>query len=495
APEVEAYWGVDFSAEAISVLRQQVARQPELVDRVQLRVSAAHELDGLPADFFDTVVINSVAQYFPNASYLTDLLESLSQLVVPGGAIFLGDQRNLRTQRWFQTAIRLHQWTGQQSEADLSRAIEQALMMEKELLVDPEYFAAVAGRVPAIESVDVQIKRGRGGNELVRHRFDVVLRTAPCDVRDLSGAPSLRYGVEVSNLAEIERRLITPKGGPLRVTGIPDARVAGEQAAAQALSEGRQVEEALAALSRPDDGAIDPETLFELAEMHGQQVRVSYTSGVPGRLDAVFGVGDDEPSGTYLAVAELEPQAHVNNPLGSRRLGALVTALRSFAEQRLPEYMVPAAFVPLDALPMTVNGKLDRRALPAPDFSSVSTGRGPRDDREAALCAVMAEVLALQTVGIDDNFFDLGGDSIISIQLVSRLRAAGLVLTARDVFRHKTVEAMAAVAEMTQDVTSEADRIPTPSSASDSDAAMDVSLVALSDDELQMFEAEWRLPE
>ncbi|WP_197049110.1 hypothetical protein, partial [Streptomyces violaceusniger] len=132
------------------------------------------ELEGLPTGFFDTVVINSVAQYFPHAAYLTDLLEALADLVVPGGAVFLGDQRNLRTQRAFQTAARLHGWTGQQGAAELSRAVEQTILMEKELLVDPEYFAAVARDIPAYTAVDVRVKRGHGDNELTRHRFDVV---------------------------------------------------------------------------------------------------------------------------------------------------------------------------------------------------------------------------------------------------------------------------------------------------------------------------------
>ncbi|WP_156107646.1 class I SAM-dependent methyltransferase, partial [Streptomyces violaceusniger] len=73
AGDCETYWGLDFSAEAIAVLRRQVAARPELAERVRLRVSAAHELEGLPTGFFDTVVINSVAQYFPHAAYLTDL--------------------------------------------------------------------------------------------------------------------------------------------------------------------------------------------------------------------------------------------------------------------------------------------------------------------------------------------------------------------------------------------------------------------------------------
>ncbi|MFE7767872.1 AMP-binding protein, partial [Streptomyces sp. NPDC057438] len=123
--------------------------------------------------------------------------------------------------------------------------------------------------------------------------------------------------------------------------------------------------------------------------------------------------------------------------------------LREYAVPRLPAYMVPTAFVPLDALPLTVNGKLDKKALPAPPARSVAGESGtaaPGTAAEETLCAVFAGVLGLDSVGIDDGFFDLGGDSIASIQLVSRARKAGLLLTARDVFERRTVRELAAIA-------------------------------------------------
>lgn len=106
--------------------------------------------------------------------------------------------------------------------------------------------------------------------------------------------------------------------------------------------------------------------------------------------------------------------------------------------------MVPAAFVFLEALPLTPNGKLDRRGLPAPERQA-ETYRAPRTPAEQILCDLFAELLSLPRVGIVDNFFALGGDSILSILLVSRARRAGLELTARDVFQRQTVEALAAV--------------------------------------------------
>ena len=140
---------------------------------------------------------------------------------------------------------------------------------------------------------------------------------------------------------------------------------------------------------------------------------------------------------------------------GHKRLVAYVVAapevvvdqasLRSDLLRRLPDYMVPSAFVVLAQLPLTPNGKLDRRALPAPDVVAAAQ-RPPRSPREEMLCALFAELLGLPRVGIDDNFFALGGDSIMSIQLVSRARKAGLVITPRQVFQHQTVAALADVA-------------------------------------------------
>ncbi|MFJ2277592.1 amino acid adenylation domain-containing protein [Streptomyces sp. NPDC087866] len=121
--------------------------------------------------------------------------------------------------------------------------------------------------------------------------------------------------------------------------------------------------------------------------------------------------------------------------------GALdTTAVRAHVAAALPDYMVPSAFVSLDALPLTVNGKLDRKALPAPGPELPDAGRGPRSAQEEVLCGLFADVLKVDRVGIDDSFFELGGDSITSIQLVSRIRSVlGVKLSNRGIFETPTV--------------------------------------------------------
>jgi acyl carrier protein len=124
--------------------------------------------------------------------------------------------------------------------------------------------------------------------------------------------------------------------------------------------------------------------------------------------------------------------------------------LREFVGRWLPDHMVPSAFVPLDELPLTPNGKLDRRALPGPD-GPLFTGNvyvAPRTDTEQFLAEIWADVLDLKQVCVEDNFFDIGGDSLRSVQVTSRAKAAfNVVLTPREVLIARTVSALAELIE------------------------------------------------
>ncbi|WP_405858825.1 amino acid adenylation domain-containing protein [Streptomyces sp. NBC_00090] len=152
----------------------------------------------------------------------------------------------------------------------------------------------------------------------------------------------------------------------------------------------------------------------------------------PGVGEAVVRVRTD--SGEKQLVGYLVEQAPGSLP----DPGELRTLLR----RTLPEYMLPAAFVPLDRIPLTVNGKLDHRALPAPDTTTLRGARAytaPRTPVEERVAAVWTEVLGVDRVGVEDSFFDLGGDSIRAIALVGALRAAGYDVSVRDVFDFRTV--------------------------------------------------------
>jgi amino acid adenylation domain-containing protein len=167
------------------------------------------------------------------------------------------------------------------------------------------------------------------------------------------------------------------------------------------------------------------------------------------RYDVVLHVGPgDAAAGAEPAApasGERPWRSYANDPLRTRLARALVPELRRALQAELPEYMVPAAFVLLDDLPLTAHGKVDRAALPAPEPPRAAGVTPPRSAAEIALAAIWRELLGVEQVGVDDNFFELGGHSLLATQLVSRVRAAcNLDLPLRTVFESPTLGGLAA---------------------------------------------------
>ncbi|MFD8788585.1 alpha/beta fold hydrolase, partial [Kitasatospora sp. NPDC059599] len=152
-------------------------------------------------------------------------------------------------------------------------------------------------------------------------------------------------------------------------------------------------------------------------------------------------------------IAQATTTVRTDQPGEKRLIGYVVpttgttidpSTLRRDLAGSLPDYMLPAAIVVLDRLPLTINGKLDHKALPAPDFTTITTDRVPRTPREEILCRLFADVLGLPRVGIDDNFFELGGHSLLATRLISRIQSTfGVRHTIRTVFEAPTVAALA----------------------------------------------------
>ncbi|GAB2609716.1 amino acid adenylation domain-containing protein [Kribbella endophytica] len=467
APHCESYVGTDLSEKAIDALRVKVAALG-LAEKVELHAQPADDFTGLPEGTFDTVVVNSVVQYFPSADYLTAVLRGALERLAPGGVIFIGDVRNLRLLRALRAATEAgkHGRTPEQ----LRQIVDAAVEREGELLLDPDYFPAVARELGRVTSVDVRVKEADYHNELTRYRYDVVLRTGPVAVED--PVAELTWGEDVRTLEDLEAWLSgnVPCGSlgsvsAVRVCGVPNSRLAAD----------------LYKLRQIDGGGwvapgVDPEDAAGLASKLGYEVAVTWSAaGSEGELDLLF-VNGELPAQAYRPGPLRNPASLANEPAGVQDAAGLMRALRGYVADKLPAFMVPAAFVAVDHLPVNAAGKLDRAALPVPNYAGLSTGHAPNTPREKVLCAVAAEVLGLETVGVDDDFFALGGDSISSIGFVVRARAAGLTFSTRQVFERRTVEALAVVAVEAVEV---------------GESAGAMSLVALDDDEMAEFEAEW----
>ena len=388
--QCESYWGTDISAKVIKALAQQMQGYPEFANRVELRVQPAHEWHDLPRDFFDMIILNSVIQYFPSASYLVGVIREALKILLPGGMIFIGDVRNLHLFRDFVIATQISNSPPQTSISDLRARIENAIATEAELLIAPEFFEALKERLDSLAGIDIRAKRGHEVNELTQFRYDVVLVKKGAKIVELARVPTLRWGADISDSSALRLKLLHEENVALRVVDIPNRRLAGVFQVRQAFENGvedlRGLQRALE-IDLQAETIPEMETLYEIGREIGLQVAVTCSGRATERdcLEALF--WRRELPGLPSSVFRSEGNASSLEVYSNNTATLSPAALRRALAVTLPEHMIPAAIVILESLPLTPNGKLDRRALPAPVFASLppAVHRAPRTRRVLAV--------------------------------------------------------------------------------------------------------------
>ncbi|MGH8908707.1 MAG: amino acid adenylation domain-containing protein [Egibacteraceae bacterium] len=490
APGCQTYVGADFSASTLDVLARRLKGQG--LGRVRLLCRQADDFSDIAAGSFDAVVLNSVVQYFPDLDYLLRVLTGAVEAVAAGGVVFVGDVRSLPLLQAYHASVVAAKAAAGTPAAALAQRLARGLAEESELVVDPRLFQALAWRLPRIAWVEVSPKRGHHDTEMNRYRYDVALHVGQAPAP--AAAPSwLDWRRERLSVAGLGQRLAESRPEVLAVHGIPNARLSGDLAVLHTLTghdglgDGVQIGGLIhdglvqgepAVTGEPGGGGgvgVDPEQLWALGQELGYRVRLSWAAGRgDGGFDLICArAGQDPHTGAAAAVSYADwsqpsPGArldgYVNVPLQRRlaqaraQASALVPELRAHLRASVPDFMVPSTFVVLEALPLTANGKLDRGALPAPGGARPELETSfvaPRSPVEEVLARVWSQVLGVDRVGVHDNFFDLGGDSILSIQVVARAREAGLHLTPKLLFLHQTIAEQAQVIGQTQTAVAE----------------------------------------
>lgn len=445
APFCALYWGTDFSNAALQYVREQLKNLESPLPQVTLLQRTANDFTEIEAGVFDGMLMASVTQYFPNIDYLYHVLENMIQRIKPSGCILIADVRNLLLLEAFHTSVQTYRapdtWTREQ----LLLHIRQNIMQEKQLAVDPAFFHALQHHFPQIKRVDIQLRRGFYRNELTNYRYDVLLHIdgEALDEKAFSSIDreELDWQQQKLTLERVREHLTHTTPQSLFLKAVPNARTWVDVQTIKLLKDAdgpATVGELRALLHTMKNPAIDPEEIWALGNELSYIVDITWVNQDPtGSYNVLF---RREKAPEYLLAQEkpLYPlqtsisekasqhswDIYANNPTRGKMNRELLSQLRRYLGEHLPKYMLPTAFVLLENFPLTLNGKVDRRALPPPGRSRPDLAERyvePRTPIEERIAEIWSDVLGLDQVGLFDNFFALGGHSLLATHVVFQI--------------------------------------------------------------------------
>ena len=357
APMCESYYGSDLSSTAVSRLQEFTETQPQL-SHIELTQREATDFRDVRPRSLDTIVLNSVIQYFPNLTYLLNVLEGAARSVAPGGHIFVGDVRHFGLLRILQSSVQFAKASPDASVRWLKQKIALSVEQEAELVVDPQFFLALPQSDLPIVGAEILIKRGHARNELTRYRYDVLLHVG--ETKRISSRQEIEWPAGGTSIDDLVSRLKGRKFPSVRITGVPNRRIARDLAVTRALSlagDMQSVKEIMVHVDASEDVGVDPETIWESRDVTGYDVSVGWSPGsLNGSFDITLTDRDqcaEPPSVAPLAVnpPDLASMTFATDPLTVAQMNKLSLDLGEMLRTRLPEALLPAAVIVTNKLP------------------------------------------------------------------------------------------------------------------------------------------------
>jgi len=351
ASDCEHYVGTDFSGQALAHVRRYLdAGAP-----VELLRREALDFSGFKPGQFDTIIINSVIQYFPDPQYLHDVIAGCLPLISDGGRLVMGDLRSLPLLRAFHTAVtftrsnpkmRLREWRTQ---------VDRAMLEEDELVIAPGFFSALS--LPRISQVRFRLQRPGYDNELSKYRYAAIIEVGATPVT------TPMHWLDTHDPFAVEQLLAKEQPLQIGLRAVPNARLDLDNALVEQLELFARQEGTLEGLKRQLNkqalSGIEPKVWWEVGEKCGYVVDAGWSDNNPeGAYDVVM---TRQTAGNPMQIgvpAQISHGENINHPLRGKTARALGPKLRALCQEQLPEYMLPAHYIMLPALPLTPNGKL-----------------------------------------------------------------------------------------------------------------------------------------
>ncbi|MEO6231488.1 MAG: amino acid adenylation domain-containing protein [Ferruginibacter sp.] len=446
AGKLKKYIGTDFSKSSISQIAQRVSKAARNYGDTELQVCAAHEITLKENEQIDTVILNSIVQYFPGEDYMSTVIQKGISILKGNGRIIIGDVRDNRLLKFFKGRLHLLKTQQSASVKEFNWAVEQETLNEEELCFSPEYFYNLASVYPQITHIDIQWKQSDFINELTLYRYTVIIYVG---IQNETIDPAWQNWDIPANRQNITAQL-NDGLGIIALKDVPNPRLWKERQLGRALQDKTvgTVADLLIALEKEELETAGVKELLQLAKTKGYFYRFLLDED-PLKINILLEL---QPTNNFIRKVYSDTTTasttfNTNIPLFADIMLLIQKDIILRMEQQLPEYMIPSELHALGKLPLTNNGKIDK------SFLSQLAGRvainqlsynAPRTPMETTLAAIWQSLLSIDKIGIDDNFFDLGGHSLMVMRLISAVRRQlGIELAIKDLFLYPSIVQLA----------------------------------------------------
>lgn len=446
APNCEEYVGIDLSEIGLNYIREHLKG----LDNVRLYQKAADDLGELMNEKFDTIIINSVVQYFPGSQYLETVMDQLLSMLTDNGSLYLGDIRSYSLLENYHTSVELFKAEESERLEEIKNKIQHAVQTENELLLDTNYFLNFVQTKEKVTNVVTLQKHAKHENEMSKYRYNTIITTkavkTPEHIERYEAVDAVSEDFICSALSESKNDVVI-------FENLDTKRLAFENAAMKVLADDNAdhmtVRELKDRLGEKAKEVFDPYQLLEKEEVNGfKGYAVWNCHQVEGKYSMVF--LNTSTLGEDITIEEVMlPDRHTkltgklfSNPMDWKNQSEYVPKMREYLQTKLPEYMVPSFFVILEELPLLPNGKLNTKALPQPESVkrfSVNY-EAAKNDIEKKVEKIWESILNIDQIGVNDNFFDIGGHSLLLIQVYYKIKENFETdLSVVDMFKYSTI--------------------------------------------------------
>ena len=452
AKHFDKYYGIDNSQEAINYLNRVIDSRKELANNVELYVKGADEIRDLNVNDVDTVIVNSVTQYFPNLQYLEQTIIDSIEKIENIGFVILGDLRNYELMEDFFRSTGLYKIEEKNTVDVLKQRIKTEIKNEKELILNPQYFVSLQERFQEISHVDIRYKQGQYQTEMNKYRYNVVLHINNEVVKEID--KNLDWNSSPDIHAKLEEVLKEGNLDVLSLDNVPNYFLEEDELLSRLIDQDQiSIKEIKAQITNaPIDGF---KSLFSICE---DNYRKEIVWNEKRYLCNILFINKKIDGRTAINQSQLygnsKTQEYSNDTIKRELTIESINEIRKYLEEKLPDYMIPSYFLEIEKVPLTANGKIDSKKLPDPYTERILSSNifvAPRNEIEKKLVEIWQNLLGVAKVGMFDNFFELGGHSLLATQIISKIREEfNIELPLKTIFNNPDLQSFAKIVALTK---------------------------------------------